>query len=160
MEADEATPGASKRRRSKRATIAWTPAKIATFFDHLSIGGNITQAAAAIGVSPSSVHQLRARDAAFADAWEDAIEAGYASIEMRLIGHVLAGLGAGDPIAPGGDAVTLDVDQAFRLLRERDTRRTGARSRGAAAPRRATAAETDAAILARMAKIAARKAEA
>ncbi|WP_174286376.1 hypothetical protein [Sphingomonas bacterium] len=155
MEADDAI-AVKKKRRSKPRT-KWTPAKTAAFFDHLSIAGNISQAAAAVGMAPCSVHRMRARDAEFADAWEVTIEAGYATIEMRLIGHTLAGLGRGDPMEAVGDAVAIDVDQALRLLKERDTRRTGARLRSGARPRRATAAETDALILAKLAAIAARK---
>ena len=155
MEPEGAGPAGAKRRRA--APTMWTAKKRAAFFDHLSITGNITEAAAAAGVRPQSVHNLRLRDTAFADAWAVAIEAGYATIEMRLIGHVLAGLSQNDPLEPVGGAAAIDVVQAMRLLRERDTRRSGARSRSAAAPRRATMAETDAAILAKLAAIAARK---
>lgn len=158
---DARTPATAIRKRSRRIVIDWTEEKKAMFFDHLSVAGNISAAARAIGVSPTAVHHLRSRDVDFAAAWDQAIEAGYATIEMRLIGHVLAGSGRGDDLVPvEDDGPPIDVDLALRLLKERDTRRTGGRMRGAAGPRRATAAETDAAILAKLAAIAARRAAA
>ncbi len=138
--------------------IDWTSERKEAFFDHLAIAASVTKSAAAIGVTPGAVHQLRHRDPAFAAAWEDAVEAGYASIEMRLIGHVLGGLSRGDAIEPvGHGAEAIDVELALRMLKERESRRSGTKDRGGRRLQRATAAETDATILAKLAVIAARK---
>lgn len=128
--------------------IRWTCAMKATFLDHLAGTCHITASAAAIGVTPGAVHQLRRRDPSFAADWEEALEAGYVMLETRLLGHALAGHARADRIEAAGDPTeAIDVEQALRLLAERQRRRTGASSRGGARMRRATAAETDAAIL-------------
>ena len=131
--------------------VRWTKAMRSEFLDHLAGSCNITAAAAATGIPAQAAHRMRRRNPGFAAAWEQALDAGYMMLETRLVGHVLSGHRRNDPLAPAGEGPeSIDVDQALRLLAEREVRRTGVRSRKAAAPdrlTRATPAETDAAIL-------------
>jgi hypothetical protein len=123
----------------------------AAFLDHLSILCNVSAAARAIDLAPSRCYALRRRDPAFAAAWEEALTLGYQAVETQLVSAALNGA-ADDP-----DGV-FDAELAKWLLRER-------RERGAARGRRPTAAiagrasaeDTDRAILAKLAKIEARK---
>lgn len=125
------------------------------FLDHLAATCNVRASAAAAGVDGMAPYHLRRSDAAFAAAWGEALAAGYEVLETRLVGHALAGGGAevaGDgPDAPGPIA----QDLAMRLLANRRGALTGKVVRkGSFAAGKATAEETDRAILAKLAAMA------
>jgi hypothetical protein len=107
------------------------------FLDHLAACCNVTAAAAAAGVGVSTVYDARRRDAAFAQAWDEAIEAGYATLEALLIERAALGGGGGGGYAPGDTPVpgpeTVDTWLALDLLRL---------NRSAKAPRRPVGAPT------------------
>jgi hypothetical protein len=87
------------------------------FLDHLAGCCNVTAAAAAAGVGVSTVYDARRRDPVFAQAWDEAIEAGYATLEALLIERAAVG-GAYEPGAtkvPGPE--TIDTWLALDLLR-------------------------------------------
>jgi hypothetical protein len=48
----------------------WTPERRAAFLENLAMCGNVQDAAISVGMTRQSAYKLRARDAAFADAWE------------------------------------------------------------------------------------------
>ncbi len=138
--------------RGKR--VRWTQELIGLFMDHLAETGNIAASARYIGVDPSQVYYRQRTDAAFAAAWRAAIEAGYLTVEARMIGHVLSG---GDDAATASARGTFNWEQALRLLAQRDGHATRTRRHG---PQRqlATRQETDAAILRQLSRLAQNKA--
>lgn len=96
----------------------WTKALRNAFLDHLATSSNVTHAARSVGKHPVSAHQLRRRDPAFAEAWAEALEQGYAHIEAmllaRAIGQEADPLRSGDP-----DAVPFDPAMALQVLMTR-----------------------------------------
>jgi len=72
----------SRARRARR-TGEWTERDAVTFIVTLAALRNVTLAARASGMSRKSAYALRARDPAFAEAWEAAYRAG-SQLERRL----------------------------------------------------------------------------
>lgn len=129
----------------------------ARFIDHLGIHCNVQAAAAAAGVRRDTVYRWRTTDAAFADAWADALAAGYEMLEMRLIAHALAGTGDADGDG-GAEMPPLDTDLAMKLLGMH--RQARGKPGGREPMRFATREETDRVLLARLAAIEQRRAAA
>jgi len=138
--------------------VRWNAAMRDRFFDHLATSCNVAASAAEVGVRPSQVQHRRRTNPAFAALWEQAIAAGYQLLEMRLIGHVLAG--GGPSIAPSDpDAVeALDWEGAIKLLTIHKARREGRGGRPGPVPGTATREQTDAVILRKLATLAAGRA--
>jgi hypothetical protein len=128
-----------------RKWVRWTARMKANFLDHLAATCNVRDAAAAIGVTPGSLYQLRRRDAAFAEAWREAVVLGYDMLETLLLGHVLSGRD-GRTIA-GGPHGPIEFDAALRLLAQHGATLSGKPFKGGARIQYATRDETDAAIL-------------
>ncbi len=80
--------GVQKRRPMKGA---WTVKRKATFLDHLQASCNVCEAARQAGVTPSRAYELRRRDPAFAAQWAEALEQGYAELEMLLLRQSIHG---------------------------------------------------------------------
>jgi len=129
-----------------RRWVRWTDLKKGKFLDHLAISGNVTAAAALIGVRVSAVYTLRRRDAGFARDWQIAIENGYQLLETLVLGHVLSGAARTTGIETPHGAM-LDLDTALRLLAA--YRGTAAKRSDKASPTggRGDIADADAAIL-------------
>lgn len=136
--------------------------RIDDFLVRLAESCNMSLAARQAGVSTSMIYRLRARDAAFAAAWQDAIEGGYQRLELGLIEAALARVGKGvedaapddaDPDARAPVIEPMTMEQAIQLLgRYRATVRSGkAQSSRRGAARAPTSEETDEAILKRLA---------
>ena len=122
-----------------------TRAERDAFLATLAATCNVRASAARAGVSPDRLYRLRDRDARFRAGWAEALEAGYQLLETRLVGHALAG---GGPVLTDDDAEQtgpIDVELAKWLLAMRQSRLTGSREGGGTG--RATAEETNAAIL-------------
>lgn len=152
-------------RRASGVKVRWTTAMRDTFFAHLACNCNVTAAAAAIGVQPSQVHYRRRISKPFAAEWQRTIEAGYLLLEMRLIGHAMAGGGPSADSAKmvDGDAAGVEpiaYDEAFKLLNLYRARREGRVGKRGPAQVVATREQADAAILAKLAALAARNARA
>ncbi|MFC3581923.1 hypothetical protein [Sphingomonas hylomeconis] len=134
-----------------RKWVRWSKRMKSDFLDHLAATGSIAGAAAAIGVVPSSVYQLRRRDAAFAAAWREAVVLAYDVLETLVLGHVLGGGegggGRGERTIVEGAYGPIDIDQALRLLARHRAALRGTKTTGGARIRYATRVETDAAIL-------------
>lgn len=106
------------------------------FLDHVAACCNVTAAAAAAKVGVSTVYDARRRDPGFAQAWDEAIEAGYATLEALLLQRAAVG-GAyvpGETRVPGPE--TIDTWLALDLLRLSRTPRRAPRAPGRP-PRRA-----------------------
>lgn len=120
------------------------------FLDMLATTCNVRKSAEAAGVSNVSVYRWRRADPAFAEQWRAALLTGYDRIEAALIRRALTVLGEeGDTVDRGN----FDVEDALRLLhnhRSWERRPSETRVR---AVRRATEAETDAAILKQLAAL-------
>jgi hypothetical protein len=128
-----------------RKRVRWTARMKSEFLDHLAATGSVAAAAAAIAVRPSSLYQLRRRDAAFAAAWREAVVLAYDALETLVLGHVMSG--QADRTITDGVHGPIDVDQALRLLaRHRDALR-GKPFKGGPRIVYATRVATDAAIL-------------
>jgi hypothetical protein len=135
--------------------------RIDDFLARLAECCNMSRAAREAGVSTSMIYRLRGRDAAFAAAWQDAIEAGYERLELGLIEAALARVaeraGAGAPDAGSADAAApviepMTMEQAIQLLgRYRATIRGGKAQSKRSGARAPTSEETDEAILKRLA---------
>jgi hypothetical protein len=140
-----------------RKWVRWTAKMRASFLDHLAATCNVKASAEFIGVDPVSVYVLRRRDAKFADAWAEALALGYEMLETLLVGHALSG-DAADVLNCGAEARSgpVTVDLALRLLSmHRDA--TGKPRRGGPARQFATADDTDAVLMKKLAAIEARR---
>ncbi|GKS02844.1 hypothetical protein [Sphingomonas aquatilis] len=168
MGTERSTADANERREAAGALIAqgkrptkqwarWNAAMRDTFFAHLAGSCNIAASAAAIGLSPSQVQHRRRTNPQFAALWADAIEAGYQLLEMRLLGYALAG--GGETIAPDDPNALGPVhwEGAIKLLTIHRARREGRGKPCGPAPKAAPREETDAAIVAGLAALAARR---
>jgi len=93
----EEVRGGNKRRVQvrKAARGSFGVAERQVFLDHLAACCNVTRAAAAAGVGVSTVYDARRRDPVFAAQWDEAIEAGYATLEALLIERAALGEGPG-----------------------------------------------------------------
>lgn len=129
-----------------RHWIRWNKAMRQGFLDHLAATGNVGQSAAAIGVDPRSIYNLRRRDPQFAAGWGEALALGYQMIETRLIGHVLGGGGACDPVT-GEELPPINAELALRMLATERNRQAGAPYKGGPKLRRASEEETNAALM-------------
>ena len=152
----------------KAAKGGWTPAKRAAFLEHLAATCNIAASARAVGMAPRGAHALKARDAVFAADWAGAIEAAYETLEARLLAYALGEVegeaeAEAERVADGdadGDAgaesrgAHFDPRVAVQALgfRRRDAAAGG---RGPSC-KRATIAEVEAALVAKLDAIARR----
>lgn len=149
--------GRAPAKRASGVKVRWTPTMRETFFAHLACSCNVTAAAAAIGLRPAQVHYRRRINKPFAAEWERGIHAGYLLLEMRMIGHVLAG--GGETIdGDGAEVEPLAYADAVKLLTLYFARREGRVGKRPPAQVVATRDQADAAILAKLTALAARKA--
>ena len=117
--------GGNRRRIQLRKPMPRTfdAAKRQVFLDHLAGCSNMMRAAAAAGVSPSTVSDHRRRDEVFAAQIAEALEAGYEALEAAVMERAATGGG----YVPGPDAATapapesVDTALALRLLSLRNT---------------------------------------
>lgn len=133
--------------------VRWTAGLTGMFLDHLAATGNIAAAARSIGIDPAQCYYRLRTNAGFAEEWRAAIVAGYQTVEIGLIGHVLSGGTA----EADGDAPPFDWERGLRLLTLADRRHAGAGKQGKPPRQLATRDETDALVLKRLAALAARK---
>lgn len=69
----------------------WTAKKRAAFLDVLKGSCNVREAARIVAMSEGSAYDLRRRDPAFAAEWKEALEQGYAELEMLLLRQSIYG---------------------------------------------------------------------
>lgn len=103
-----------KTKRSRRET---SQRSRDAFILSLSETCNVSERA---GIALSTVYKMRQRDAAFAAAWQRALDDGYQRLEMGLVQAALAAVEGLRPDATdGGDRPIVEpmtMDQALRLL--------------------------------------------
>jgi hypothetical protein len=71
--------------RRKNNGWFWSDEVEAQFFDHLAASGNVRAAAEAVGFCTPTVYRLRRQRPDFAARWQEALEQGYAKLEMALL---------------------------------------------------------------------------
>ncbi|MDJ0278947.1 hypothetical protein QLH51_19350 [Sphingomonas sp. 2R-10] len=144
------TSGGNRPVQKQRIAAGWTPSRRERFLDHVAATCNVRAATEAVGLSQASVYALRRRDPAFAEQWRMALLTGYDRLEAILVSKAIAaleGVQVGDPDAVVAGAIS--VEQAIKLLdRHRAVVRPGSGRREAQL--RATQAETDAMLIARI----------
>jgi len=151
--AEKLEPGCRRPIQKKRVpATGWTKAKRELFLATLAESCNVHKAAAAAGMTPSGVYQLRKRDAAFAALWAEALELGYERLETALLAHALTGVNAidiggaiegrdsGGPDLVSAGAVQLAMSLLTKHRQSVDGKPVMQRGR------RPTPAETDAAL--------------
>ena len=91
----------------------WSVGAERAFLAELTASANVRAAARAAGVSAVAAYNRRKLWPAFAAAWREAIDEGYARIETLLVGAATAAL---DPGPEGGDERALRQAQGERLF--------------------------------------------
>jgi hypothetical protein len=134
----------------------WTGAKRRIFLDTLAATLSARRAARAAGMSYSAAFALKRRDPEFASLWRQAVIDGYSTLETMVMERSALG-GApdpedGDPEEPP-DPARMDPDLAMKLLQLKQREILGAPHKGSPPLKRATPAETDAAILRKLAAL-------
>ncbi len=135
----------------------FTEEKKQLFLDHLAGSCNVSAAARAAGVSMPTISYHRERDPLFAERFGQALERGYVTIEAMLMERA-AGGGVYEPGGDVPDARTMDTDLALNLMRLRRAPPGLKSNLGGCAPRKASLAELEAAILAKLDVLAVRRA--
>ncbi len=83
------------------------------FLGYLAQTANVMFSERLAGMSQGSAYGVRRRDAAFAEAWVEALEQGYAHIEAQLMACAIGRPAALEPDSP---VVPFDPDMAIRVL--------------------------------------------
>ncbi|CAN5117742.1 hypothetical protein BH10PLA2_BH10PLA2_00080 [soil metagenome] len=84
---------AERRAALRRAGVVrrWSEAKEMLFFEELTATSNVSQAAARAGMSAGAAYYRRGINPTFAARWVEALEAGYAALEMALLHQTING---------------------------------------------------------------------
>lgn len=132
----------------------WTLARRRQFLAALAVSADAGAAARAVGETLRAARALRARDRAFADAWDAAIGAAHALVEEGLLRRMLtllAGEQEGGEAGAGTTGLSItpplsatEVQFYLKLLSRRDA--LAKAGDGVSEAARADAAETDAAL--------------
>lgn len=84
--------GRKRMRKIAPSRRSWTKAKERAFIAALADSCNVKLAAKKAGVSASAIYVRRSRDASFRRAWDQALAAGYAQLEMMMLERALHGV--------------------------------------------------------------------
>jgi hypothetical protein len=124
---DWIVPGKNRRLVKPRGAdrrVKFGKARREIFLGHLAATCNVTASAAAAGISFSAVYRCRMRDPEFREAWEQALEQGYARLEAALLLRATGGGGGissdrdGETPVAGADAPDqVDWAKGMELLR-------------------------------------------
>jgi hypothetical protein len=130
----------------------WTEAKREAFLVLLAQSCNVAASCRAVGMQTPSLYRLRRLDAGFAAEWRTALLAGYDRLEEQLL-RIAGGATEGG----AGDAPAFDPELAMRMLdRHRRAREKDQGGRGGPLTR-ATRAEAEAALHAKLDILARRR---
>lgn len=99
-------------RQTLRARIA--PAQRKRFLEHLAKGWTVHASCDAAGIVRQSLYKVRGRDEAFADEWDNAIEAGVQALEQEAIRR--GAFGVERPVYQGGELVGHVTEYSDNLL--------------------------------------------
>jgi hypothetical protein len=119
------------------------------FLTSLAETSNVRLACAAAGVPPSTVYDLRRRDADFAAKWAEALCEGYDNLEMEMLYRLRSGERADDP--------KFNYPIAFRMLQQHREAVTHEKARRANVTARSVRASLDRKVAEMRALILARK---
>ena len=84
-------PGTHRPQRRKRRPCGLSRARRDQFLQALGESCNVCHAARIAGTSTTSIYDLRRRDPGFAAEWAQALEQGYAELEMQLLRQSIFG---------------------------------------------------------------------
>jgi hypothetical protein len=130
-----------------------TDLQLQVFLEALADSCNVRRAAAVAGFAYSAAYKLRQHDSGFAEAWQAALESGYARLEMALVERAILTIEAVRDPEVGGDIIpvvgAMTVTQAIDLMNKHRASIQGGRAKGVSmkSGKRPTAAETDDIIL-------------
>lgn len=130
-------------------TPGWTADKDDRFFAALGRTCNVRKAARAAGMEPQRAYDRRLADAAFDERWQAARATGYLRVEERLMRDSLGDIDDEDGERP----MTQDERELAMNLLKFHRGAVGRPHAGGTPLKRATQAETDAAILAKLAAL-------
>ncbi|MFD1107473.1 hypothetical protein [Sphingobium olei] len=115
--------GESRPQQRKRRSDGWSKADEALFLQMLAETCNASEAARAAGKCRAGAYRKRAADPAFARAWDEALDMGYAEIELMLMRAALFGSESEEVTSDGEGAVKArkvrrapDLGVALRLF--------------------------------------------
>jgi len=102
----------------------WTKAREAIFFEELAATANVAHAARTAGMGKCGAYQRKQRDPQFAAAWRQALDVGFAELEMQLLRHSLEGSARTETVIDGASGAVKLVKTvhsfphaiAFRVL--------------------------------------------
>ncbi len=83
---------------------SWTDKKKAQFLDVLRATSNVTEACRVVKMDVSGVYTLRRKDPAFAAGWAEALEQGYAELEMLLLRQSIHGSEITEQVDDGSES--------------------------------------------------------
>lgn len=120
-------PGNRRRLQSRRIRhLRFTAERQATFLSHFAGTCNAAESAEVAGVCEATVYRHRVKDAAFAAAFQEALEQGYVRLEaealrQRLEAQRRLGETLGDGALPTGEVAT-EFERVLKLLERWDRR--------------------------------------
>ena len=88
---NELTLEGSAKPQMKRIKHSITEEQQEAFFEKLAQTCNVKYSAQEAGISPSGAYNRKARDAAFATRWTEALAQGYGKLEMLLVERAIKG---------------------------------------------------------------------
>jgi hypothetical protein len=102
----------------------WTKARQAIFFEELAATANVAHSARAAGMGKNGAYQRKKRDPAFAAAWREALEVGFAELEMQMLRQSLNGSARTETVVDGASGEVKQIKTvhsfphllAFRLF--------------------------------------------
>jgi len=128
-----------------RRDLGWGVAARTAFLDRLALSGDVARSAEAAGQTHASAYALRRHDPAFADGWEEALNAAYARLEDELLARAIDGRAR--------EVGTFDQALALKMLARHETRRGRPNAPREATPRTASMAEVEQALLGKLAAL-------
>ena len=131
----------------------WTDEDDARFLAALIEHGCVTAAAKAAGKHAANAYRRRWGHAAFAAAWDEAIDEAEKGLHWSLIARAKAGLAGMVADPPPAGAKAPEAELALALLKLRGDRREGARRAGGRPPRERDLAQVRDSVLAKLSAI-------
>lgn len=132
-----------------------TDLQLKVFLTALADSCNVRKASAVAGFAHSAAYKLRQQNPEFAEAWQAALESGYARLEMALVERAIQTIDIAHDDNPDAIAVVgaMTVAKAIDLMNKHRASIEGGRAKRIRfnARNRPTAEETDAEILRRIA---------
>lgn len=134
----------------------WTARAEGLFLAHLAATSNVTASCAAAGFSTTAVYQRRMKRPGFRDAWAEALDEGYARLEMMLVERATRAPDPAEPDAgPVAAGTAMTTGEAMNLLKLHKAATAGQAPRrgGGDAPNEPSIEEVRDEILRRLAAI-------